>query len=64
MSGVLVFRRGSRLAVSGGDKTVAKRLEALGFKVLKLTKLDWTRDEIILACQLVETNGLEASRSR
>jgi len=42
---------------SGGDKTVANRLEALGFKVLKLTKPDWTRDEIILACQLVEANG-------
>jgi 5-methylcytosine-specific restriction enzyme A len=42
---------------SGGDKTVASRLQALGFKVLNLRKPDWTRDEIILACALVEANG-------
>jgi 5-methylcytosine-specific restriction protein A len=41
---------------SGGDKTVAQRLEALGFTVLNLL-VGWTRDEIILACALVEANG-------
>ncbi len=43
--------------LSGGDKTVAQRLETLGFKVLNLRRPDWTRDEIILACALAEANG-------
>jgi hypothetical protein len=43
---------------SGGDKTVAQRLQALGFMVLNVPNPDWTRDEIILACQLVERNRL------
>ena len=42
---------------SGGDKTVAQRLEALGFTVLNVANPAWTRDEIILACELVEANG-------
>ncbi|MEV4762548.1 HNH endonuclease [Micromonospora chokoriensis] len=42
---------------SGGDKTVAQRLETLGFTVAFLPNPDWTRDEIILACELVEANG-------
>jgi 5-methylcytosine-specific restriction enzyme A len=42
---------------SGGDKTVAQRLEMLGFEVLNLERPDWTRDEIILACALAEDNG-------
>ncbi|WP_343449841.1 hypothetical protein [Micromonospora oryzae] len=42
---------------SGGDKTVAQRLEALGFMVAFLPNPDWTRDEIILACDLVLANG-------
>jgi 5-methylcytosine-specific restriction enzyme A len=42
---------------SGGDKTVAQRLETLAFTVLNLPNPDWTRDEIILACELVEANG-------
>jgi 5-methylcytosine-specific restriction protein A len=41
---------------SGGDKTVAQRLQILGFTVLNLERPDWTRDEIILACALVEAN--------
>jgi 5-methylcytosine-specific restriction protein A len=41
---------------SGGDSTVAQRLEALGFEVLNLERPDWTRDEIILACALAESN--------
>jgi 5-methylcytosine-specific restriction enzyme A len=42
---------------SGGEQTVAPRLEALGFTVRHLPDLTWTRDEIILACELVEANG-------
>ena len=42
---------------SGGDKTVAQRLETLGFEVLNLESPDWTKDEIILACDLAESNG-------
>ena len=42
---------------SGGDKTVAQRLQMLGFEVLNLERPDWTRDEIILACALAESNG-------
>jgi 5-methylcytosine-specific restriction enzyme A len=42
---------------SGGDKTVAQRLERLGFEVLNLERPAWTRDEIILACALAESNG-------
>ena len=41
---------------SGGDKTVVQRLQMLGFTVLNLDRPDWTRDEIILACALAETN--------
>lgn len=41
----------------GRDKTVAQRLESLGFTVAFLPNPDWTRDEIILACELVESNG-------
>jgi 5-methylcytosine-specific restriction enzyme A len=36
---------------------VAQRLEALGFTVPNLPNPDWTRDKIILACELVEANG-------
>ena len=42
---------------SGGDKSVVQRLEMLGFEVLNLERPDWTRDEIILACALAESNG-------
>ncbi|MET8281882.1 HNH endonuclease [Micromonospora sp. NPDC005174] len=42
---------------SGGDKTVAHLLEGLGFTVAFLPNPDWTRDEIILACDLVQSNG-------
>lgn len=42
---------------SGGDSTVAQRLEGLGFTVLNVSNPDWRRDEIILACQLVCANG-------
>ena len=42
---------------SGGEMTVVPRLQALGFTVQYLPHRDWTRDEIILACGLVEANG-------
>ncbi|WP_223874731.1 hypothetical protein [Salinispora oceanensis] len=42
---------------TGGDKSVAQRLEVLGFTVAFLPNPNWTRDEIILACELVEANG-------
>jgi 5-methylcytosine-specific restriction enzyme A len=42
---------------SGGENTVARRLETLGFTVRHLPYLDWTWDEIILACELVKANG-------
>lgn len=42
---------------TGGDKTVAHRLRELGFEVQAPRNPDWTRDEIILACALVEQNG-------
>ena len=46
---------------------MAYRLDALGLTVRYLPYLDWTRDEIILACELVEANGwkqLDASDGR
>ncbi|MGC4903099.1 HNH endonuclease [Micromonospora echinospora] len=42
---------------SGGDKTVAQLLQGLDFTVAFLPNPDWTRDEIILACDLVQSNG-------
>lgn len=42
---------------SGGDKTVAARLRALDFTVRQFRRFGWTRDEIVLACALVEENG-------
>jgi 5-methylcytosine-specific restriction enzyme A len=42
---------------SGGDKTAAYRLEVLGFEMQHLPYVDWTRDELTLACEIVEANG-------
>lgn len=42
---------------SGGDNTVAQRLQTLGFTVLNLRRPDWKYDEIVLACALAEANG-------
>ena len=42
---------------SGGDQTVARRLEVRGFMVLNLRRPDWTRKEIMLAAALAEANG-------
>ena len=49
--------RWDRQTSAAGDRTVAQRLETIGFKVLNLRRPDWTRDEIILACALAESNG-------
>jgi 5-methylcytosine-specific restriction enzyme A len=43
-------------AFTGGDATVAHRLQVLGFTVLNLHRPDWTHDELILACELAEKN--------
>jgi 5-methylcytosine-specific restriction protein A len=45
---------------SGGASTVEARLRALGYEVRRLKSPDWTRDEIVLACALVEANGWRA----
>ncbi len=42
---------------TGGEASVASRLRQLGFEIRKLANPDWTRDEIILACELVADNG-------
>ena len=42
---------------SGGDATVARRLQALGFQVTHFPLVPWRREEIILACAVVERNG-------
>jgi hypothetical protein len=42
---------------SGGDDTVAKRLEELQFEVRRFPNLDWIREEIVLACAIVAENN-------
>jgi 5-methylcytosine-specific restriction protein A len=42
---------------SGGDKTAARRLEALGFEMQHLPYVNWTEDELTLACQIMEPSG-------
>ncbi len=42
---------------SGGDKTAAHRLEVLGFEVQHLPYVNWTRDELILACEIMAPGG-------
>ena len=42
---------------SGGDSTVARKLRDLGFVVSPRRSPDWTRDEVILACDLVRQNS-------
>ncbi|WP_089158255.1 HNH endonuclease [Micromonospora sp. NBS 11-29] len=42
---------------TGGELTVARHLrDRLGFTVLNQKAIDWTRDEIIMACDLVASN--------
>ncbi|MDS1271583.1 HNH endonuclease [Lipingzhangella sp. LS1_29] len=45
---------------SGGDKTVGKRLRALGFVVRSSRNPDWVWDELVLACALVAQNNWKA----
>jgi 5-methylcytosine-specific restriction protein A len=49
---------------TGGEQSVAQRLEALGFKVARLPNPDWTWDEIVLAGELVSENGWKALEER
>ncbi|MDB1087359.1 HNH endonuclease [Streptomyces sp. ACA25] len=42
---------------SGGKDHAAAWLKRIGFKVKSVKNPDWARDEIILACHLVMTNG-------
>jgi 5-methylcytosine-specific restriction enzyme A len=42
---------------TGGEATVVRRLQALGFVVRAHRNPPWTRDEVVLACQLVRDNG-------
>lgn len=42
---------------SGGEATVKRLLEGLGFSVRVRRNPPWTRDEVILACDLVRDNG-------
>ncbi|CAL9516304.1 hypothetical protein SUDANB108_03770 [Streptomyces sp. enrichment culture] len=42
---------------SGGKDHAAAWLKRLGFKVKAVKNPDWTRDEVILACDLVMANG-------
>ncbi|MEC3957521.1 HNH endonuclease [Nocardia sp. CDC153] len=42
---------------SGGEATVARKLRELGFVVPPRRSPDWTRDEVILACDLVMQNN-------
>ncbi|MGW6377059.1 HNH endonuclease [Rhodococcus sp. NPDC055112] len=41
---------------SGGEKTVARKLRKLGFHVPPARSPKWTRDEVILACDLLMQN--------
>ncbi|SNY58168.1 HNH endonuclease [Paractinoplanes atraurantiacus] len=41
---------------TGGDATVVRRLQALGFVVRTHRNPPWTRDEVVLACDLVRDN--------
>ncbi|WP_445515392.1 HNH endonuclease [Streptomyces sp. NEAU-174] len=52
---------------SGGKDHAAAWLKRLGFQVKAVKNPDWARDEVILACHLVMTNGwkgLDAQDSR
>ncbi|WIM96449.1 HNH endonuclease [Actinoplanes oblitus] len=42
---------------SGGEKTVVPAFAEIGFTVRYVPRQDWTRDEIILACALIEPHG-------
>jgi 5-methylcytosine-specific restriction enzyme A len=49
---------------SGGEASVARHLrDRLGFKMVIRRNADWTRDEVILACDLVCSNGWHELRA-
>lgn len=48
---------------SGGNATVAAALRRLGFTGYGSTSPPWTRDEVILACDLVVGNGWRELRT-
>lgn len=47
-----------------GDTTVARRLEELGFQVKYFPVASWKREEIILACAVVESNDWKRPSGR
>jgi 5-methylcytosine-specific restriction protein A len=49
---------------SGGKDHAAAWLKHLGFQVKAVNNPDWARDEVILACHLVMTNGWKGLDSR
>lgn len=54
------FSQGTALTpadFSGGENTVAALLRRHGFTVINVRNPPWTRDEVILACDLVARNG-------
>lgn len=54
------LRHGERLLASefnGGDAKVKRLLEELGFEVRVQRNPPWTRDEVVLACDLVRENS-------
>jgi hypothetical protein len=55
--GLSVGQRLTSADFTGGEQAVVRPLEALGFHVVRVPNPDWTRDEIILACELVADNG-------
>ncbi len=48
---------------SGGNATVAAALRRFGFMVRGSTSPAWTRDEVVLACDLVVANGWRELRT-
>ncbi|MGN9907864.1 hypothetical protein ACTMTJ_09965 [Phytohabitans sp. LJ34] len=47
----------TRADLKGAEAAVARLLQKLGFRVVSLPRPDWTREEILLACELVVQNG-------
>lgn len=47
----------------GGDRTVKRRLEELGFRVVAVQNPPWDRREVVLACDLVVDNGWRELRT-
>jgi hypothetical protein len=56
----------SAAAFSGGADTVQPVLERLGFEVVRVARRNpvWTRDEVVLACDLVVQNGWRELRTQ